>query len=39
MDKNENKENDEIKKIKKNKDNEEYIPLESDGQQNSIISK
>ena len=31
MDKNENKENDEIKEIKKNKDNEEYIPLESDG--------
>ena len=31
MDKNENKENDEIKEIKKNKDNEEYIPLERDG--------
>ena len=31
MDKNENKENDEIKEIKKNKDNEEYISLESDG--------
>ena len=31
MDKNKNKENDEIKEIKKNKENEEYIPLESDG--------